>query len=53
MPKKRKLKPDKQVIRRIFPREIVRELENLVGEADAPTYKNPVKGGKPVLVRKP
>jgi len=53
MAKKPKLPPDKKVIRRIFPRELVRALENLVDEADTPTYQNPVKGGKLVRVRTP
>jgi len=51
VPKKRKLKPTKKVIREIFPNEIVKELDRIVEEVDSdiPRMENPHrKGAKPL-----
>ncbi len=41
MAKKRRLKPDKQVIREIFGAAVVRELDKVVSETDNPRRRKP------------
>ncbi len=51
MAKKSKLRPTKEVIREIFPDEIVNELDRIIREVDedVPTLRNPYKpGARPI-----
>lgn len=51
MAKKPKLRPTKEVIREIFPDEIVQELDRIIAEVDSdvPTMENPHKpGARPI-----
>ena len=50
MPKKSKFKPDKKVIRKLFPPEMVRELDNIIEEIDNPRERHSNPTGK--VIRK-
>jgi len=36
MKKRKKVKSDRQVLKELFPQEIVREVDNIISEADSP-----------------
>ena len=51
MPKKPRFKPDRKVIRKIFPPEMVRELDTIIEEIDNPRERRSNPSGKVIRKR--